>query len=245
MKKLSIALFAFCLTFAFGQKVSDYKYISVPDKLSGFQKESYGIDQSFIKALKIKKYVVIKGGREDWPAEIKNESCRVLAADVIDDSNFLRNRVLIEFKDCNNKVVLATKGSSNIKDYKEGFQDALNKALPIVPVSNPIIDQPRLQENNNQKENKKSSSITENKTGKYTNGKLSLQKIQIDDNQFILADSNSSVPYATFKMTSKRDVFKVKLADGNYTIGYFENENIVIDIPQSNGDYYKEVFSGK
>lgn len=245
MKKLSIALFSFCLTFSFGQKVSDYKYISVPNKLSGFQKESYDVDQSFIKALKSKKYVVIKGGREDWPAEIKNESCSVLAADVIDDSNFLKNRVLIEFKDCNNKVVLATKGSSNIKDYKEGFQDALSRALPSIPVSNPITHQPTLQENTNQKENENTSSITENKAGKYTNGKLTLQKIQIDANQFILADSNSSVPYATFKITSKKDVFKVKLADGNYTIGYFENQNIVIDIPQANGDYYKEVFSGK
>jgi len=53
------------------------------------------------------------------------------------------------------------------------------------------------------------------------------------------------VPFAVFKNSSKKDVFIVKLADGNSTVGYFENGSIVIDIPQSDGRYTKEVFTGK
>jgi hypothetical protein len=60
-----------------------------------------------------------------------------------------------------------------------------------------------------------------------------------------LAKSGSSVPFATFKSTSKDAVFLVKLADGNTTIGYFENGSIVIDMPQADGKFSKEVFAVK
>jgi hypothetical protein len=43
-------------------------------------------------------------------------------ADIINDSGFLRNKVLVQFKDCNDKVVSSAKGASNIKEYKEGYQ---------------------------------------------------------------------------------------------------------------------------
>ena len=79
-----------------------------------------------------------------------------------------------------------------------------------------------------------------------TNGLPELSNnTQIDSNQFILAKSGSSVPFAVFKATSKNSVFIVKLADGNTTIGYFENGNIVVDIPQTDGRYSKEVFTAK
>ncbi|MDN5396397.1 MAG: hypothetical protein L0G05_07715, partial [Chryseobacterium sp.] len=162
-----------------------------------------------------------------------------------------KNKVLIEVKDCNEKVLFSSKGSSSIKEYKEGFQDALKQAVVAVPVSYPVetVQTVKKESVSNQSVNKtdepSSSSVSESKSGKYTNGKLNLQKIQVDPNQFILADSGSSVPFAVFKTSSKKEVFRVKLADGTYTIGYFENGNIVIDIPQSNGEFAKEVFSSK
>jgi hypothetical protein len=82
-------------------------------------------------------------------------------------------------------------------------------------------------------------------TGNYSNGKVDVQKIQIDANQFILAKSGSSVPFAIFKTTSKKDVFLVKLSDNTTTIGYFENGNIVIDIQQADGRSSKEIFTQK
>lgn len=247
MKKLIIILFCFCLTLVFGQKISDYKYISIPGKFKDFEEESYGLDGALVKALQSRKYIVIQGDKEQWPSDIKGKSCNVIIANLKNDSNFLRNKLLLEFKDCNDKVVFTTKGGSNIKEYKEGFQDALKQALVSVPASNPTEIQAVANNSTEQpkNENVASSPVAENKTGKYTNGKMSLQKIQIDANQFILADPNSSVPYATFKFTSKKDVFRVKMADGSFTIGYMENGDIVIDIPQTNGEYSKEIFSGK
>ncbi|WP_185148731.1 hypothetical protein [Chryseobacterium mulctrae] len=58
-----------------------------------------------------------------------------------------------------------------------------------------------------------------------------------------MVDGNSSVPFATFKETTKKDVFRVKLGSGESTTGYYENGNLVIEIPKGNDEYSKEVFS--
>lgn len=250
MKKISVLASFFLVTALFGQKVSDYKYISVPEKFKDFDKEPYGLEALLVKGLTNKKYTVVNG-LVDWPSEAKDNPCSVLYANVLDNSSFLKNKVLIEVKDCNEKVLFSSKGSSSIKEYKEGFQDALKQAVVAVPVSYPVetVQTVKKESVSNQSVNKTdeplSSSVSESNSGKYTNGKLNLQKIQVDPNQFILADSGSSVPFAVFKTSSKKEVFRVKLADGTYTIGYFENGNIVIDIPQSNGEFAKEVFSSK
>lgn len=242
MKKISLLVSVFLVTAVFGQKVSDYKYISIPGKFKDFEKESYGLDTALINALKGKKYVVIQGDKEQWPSEIKGKSCNAVIANLINDSNFLRNRVKLEFKDCNDKIIFTSKGSSNIKEFEEGFHDALKQALINIPASMPTDNKP---EPKNTGEVKESTPIAENKVKKYVNGKMSLQKIQIDTNQFILVDAAGTAPYATFGLTSKKDVFRVKLADGKFTIGYIENGDIVIDIPQADGSYSKEIFSGK
>ncbi|KFF08182.1 hypothetical protein [Chryseobacterium luteum] len=249
MKKISVFTFMLAVTAVFGQKVSDYKYISIPQTLKDFEKESYGLDNSLAKALKSKGYTVIQEGKDQWPLEIEKNSCSFAMGNILNKSGFLRNKVELEFKDCKGNVVFSSKGSSNIKEYEEGYQDALRLSLVSLPASKPVenlqitkAESPNIQPVKNNNESS-SEPITENKSGKYTNGKINLQKIQVDTNQFILADSGSSVPFAVFKTSSKKDVFRVKLSDGSYTIGYFENGNIVIDIPQSNGEFTKEVFS--
>jgi hypothetical protein len=251
MKKLSTIIAALCITFSYAQKVSDYKYIALPEKFSGFKNEQYKMDVLLSKTLKQKQYVVVSGNRSMWNVEANSNPCSVLNADVINDSGFLRNKVVLEFKDCNGKVVGSQKGSTPIKEYEAGFQDALKQALVAVPVSFPknIETSVAVQEIQTSEPAKEVSvQKVENSTtqsGKYTNGKVSLQKVQIDDSQFILVESNSSVPFATFKSTSKKDTFKVKLNSGESTIGYYENGNIVIEMPKGNDDYSKEVFTLK
>ncbi|MFP3835414.1 hypothetical protein [Chryseobacterium sp. SIMBA_028] len=254
MKKISILLLALCSTAIFGQSVSDYKYISVPGKFQTFKNNSYGLEAYLSKALKNKSYVVLPASVDQWPSEAKDNSCNVVTADVLNDKSLFTNKVILQFKDCNNKVILESKGRSDIKEFEEGFPDALKQALVKVGASSPKAMLPAQTQSSNitntvqtsSSETVAPSSVSSTATaGNYSNGKIDLQKIQIDANQFILAKSGSSVPFAVFKTTSKKDVFIVKLADGNTTVGYFENGNIVIDIPQADGRYSKEVFAGK
>lgn len=235
MKKLSMLMLAICSTAVFGQKVSDYKYISVPDRFTTF-KGDYGLEDVLTKALKSKKYAVLPTSKDQWPWEAKDNHCNVLNANVVSVKSFFTNKLVLEFKDCNNKTVLESKGSSDIKEFEEGLADALKVALKNVGVSNPV-----------QNSVSQTPSVTSNEGANYSNGKIDVQKIQIDANQFILAKSGSSVPFAIFKTTSKKEVFMVKLSDNTSTMttGYFENGNIVIDIPQADGTYSKEVFTQK
>lgn len=242
---------AICSTVAFAQKVSDYKYVMIPEKFQTF-KNSYGLEAHLAKALQGKKYEVLPEGMDRWPAEARNNSCNVVNAEVINDKSLFTNKVILQFKDCNKKVIFESKGRSDIKEFEEGFADALKQALTQVGVSNPVAMLPaRTSEvaQNVQTTVSEPETTTVTTTApaanNYSNGKEALQKIQVDANQFILAKSGSSVPFAVFKTTSKKDVFIVKLADGNTTIGYFEKGNIVIDIPQADGRYAKEVFAGK
>lgn len=249
MKKLSILILTICSIISFGQKVSDYKYVSIPEKFKDF-KEDFGLKNFITKELKAKKYIIIPDDKETWPMDAKENVCSVIHAEVLDTSGFLRNKVLLQFKDCKDKVIVESKGSSNIKEFDEGFQDALKQALIVVQVSNPvaIVAQNEVVASaNNNDVSSTPSQTTENTNAasKYSNGKLDLQKVQIDNNHFILVKPNSSVPFATFKATTKKDVFRVKLENGDLTIGYFENGNIVIEIPQANGEYAKDVFAGK
>ena len=240
---------AICSTVAFAQKVSDYKYIFIPEKFQTFKKSSFGLEESLAKALKGKKYEVLAESVDKWPSDAKNNSCNVLNAEVLNDKNLFTNKVILQFKDCNKKVVFESKGSSDIKEFEEGFADALKQALTKVGFSNPVAMLPAqntaVNENAQTTVSEVSTSSATPSANQYSNGKMELQKIQIDANQFILANSGSSVPFAVFKTTSKKDVFIVKLADGNTTIGYFEKGNIVLDIPQADGRYSKEIFAGK
>ncbi|WP_347218763.1 hypothetical protein [Chryseobacterium sp.] len=254
MKKLSIFMLAICSTAIFGQKVSDFKYVSIPENFITFKGESYGLEAVLAKALKNKKYVVLPTNRSQWPEEAL-ELCNVVNADVLSVKSLLTNKLVLEFRDCSNKVILESKGNSYIKEYEPGLADALKMALGNVGVSNPVGTLPTTGAQQTSIPAATSTNTVQNSVmektsaaptaGNYSNGKVAVQKIEIDANQFILAKSGSSVPFAIFKTTSKKDVFIVKLADNNMTIGYFENGNIVIDIPQADGKYNKEIFSVK
>lgn len=219
----------------------------IPSEFADFKgSKSFGLTAIIEKSLKSKKYVVLSESKSDWPSEALQNPCGILNADLSDDSNMFKNRVILNFKDCNNKVLLSQKANSSIKDFESGFQEAVKNALVSVSVSNPNLQklaETKPVETKPQEEIKTVESKTETTSAqKFTNGKLNLQKIQIDNSQFILVDGNSSVPFATFKSTTKADVFRVKLSSGESTIGYYENGNIVIELPKTNGEYSKEIY---
>jgi len=245
MKKTAIFILTISSLMAFAQKVSDYKYIMLSTKFETF-KEDFGLGELLTKTLRSKNYIVVPSDKLQWPSEAKDNPCSVLMADIVNDSGFLRNKVSVKFKDCNDKEIQSIKGSSSIKEYKEGYQDALKQTFTLISPANPAV-QPVVQEKvvTTQPVTNASVSSVDNTAVKFSNGKMDVQKIQIDASQFILVNANSSSPFATFKNTTKNDVFRVKLQNGDATLGYFENGNIVIEIPQSNGEYAKEVFSKK
>jgi len=251
MKRISILFSIFLLISAKAQIVSDYRYVVIPDELANFKNsKSYGLDMILKNSLKAKKYQVLPDSKTNWPNDALMNPCKILTAEMLDDKSMFRNKVILQFKDCSNKVILSEKGSSTIKEFEPGYQDALKQTLVKILVSNPKVTVEQVVESKSPEVAKVSSESNSKETStqvstalRYANGKTTLQKIKIDDTQFILVDGNSSVPFATFKSTAKKDVYRVKLGSGESTIGYYENGNIVIEMPKSNGEFTNEIFT--
>jgi len=251
MKNISIFLFVFLTSIIKSQIVSDYKYVVIPQEFGDFKENrTYGLNTFLERSLKSKKYIVLSETKSQWPQDALLNPCKIVNADILDDKSMFRNKIILQFKDCSNKVVFQEKGSSTIKEFEQGYQDALRLTLIKIPISNPSPETEKLAESKSQETAKTVEQSTAKEVStqgsaalKYSNGKTTLQKIKIDDTQFILVAGNSSVPFATFKSTAKKDVFRVKLSSGESTIGYYENGNIVIEMPKSNGEFSNEIFT--
>ena len=250
MKKLTLLVSFLLITIIKSQTISDYKYILIPSEFADFtDSRSFGLDKILENSLREKKYIILSETKSNWPAEALSNPCAVINAAVLNDKSMFRNKIILQFTDCNNQVLVTKKGSSIIKEFEPGFQDALKKALLDVPFSNQKLKLENIAQTE-QKMTAEDKTSTPNDVvsapvqtvQKYSNGKLNLQKIVIDETQFMLIDGNSSVPFATFKSTAKKDVYRVKLRSGEATIGYYENGNIIIEMPKTNGEFANEVF---
>lgn len=245
---LSIILFAIIKS----QTIADYKYVMVPSEFADFKENrSYGLNVMLERSLRGKKYTVLSETKTNWPSDALTDPCKVLTAEVLNDKSMFRNKVILQFKNCNNNVILEQKGLSMIKEFETGFQDALKQALVKIPVSNPVATTETLSESKPQEVAKAPQETVKEMVSKvesaqkYKNRNQMYQKIQIANDQFILVDGNSSVPFATFRSTAKKDVYRVKLGSGESTIGYYENGNLVIEMPRSNGEFSNEIFSAE
>ena len=268
MKKI-IQIFATVIaTILYGQNISDYQYIHVPETFNDVKANKYGLKDLLQANLKQKNYTILSKSKENWPSELLQNPCRVLTAEVTDTSNMFKNRLKIDFKDCKNNTISSLEGKSSVKEFEPGMRDALANAVKNIPVSNPIeqiaiVEKQEPVKNNPPIETQKQDlpvSTTKTaavspapKTEKaelqkaevYGNGTFTLNKIFLTNGEFILANPNNSVPYAMFKPSTKIDVYHVKLSDGIATLGYLENGKIVVETPNSDGSFMKVVFERK
>lgn len=234
----------FTVTFGFAlqaQNAAEYQYIIIKDQFTKFKKNKYGLDIELQKFLTQKKYTVIPAELAKDSDIVKNSPCRALIADVIDDSSMLKNRVILELKDCNGNIVFSQKGASSIKDYREGFADALRQSIITLPVSNPST----LGNNPENSWITATVSSSEKNQNTYVNHGKNWQRISVNGKIFILSDGKSKTPFATFYITSKPNVFLVQLQSGEKTIGYEEQNTLFVDIPDRLGNFQTEIFLSK
>jgi hypothetical protein len=251
-KSLAFIFSLFTVIAIFSQNISDYEYVYVPKKFKNYKENEYNLNTLLKNALSQKNYKVVQEEPLNWPLELRNNPCSVLNAELLNTSSMFKNKVNLQFTDCKEKIVLESKASSDYKEFDLGYQDALKTSLIKVPASSPKTfdvketiqpEEPRIIDK--QVAQPVATTETVAKTESYTNGKISLQKVQISKDQFILVSSSSSVPFATFKNTTKSDVYRVTLENGTSTLGYTENGNLVIEIPTNDGGFKKEVFTAK
>ena len=266
MKKILQLSSLLFITFYFAQQVSDYQYIYVPEKFSDKGVNKYGLNELLQLKLKQKKYTVLPENRENWPPELAQNPCEMLTANLSDTSNMFKNRLILEFKDCQNKSLLILEGKSSIKEFEPGMRAALEDAGKNLPMSMPVERQfaviPRENNNNTEPVKKevvvviekstaqvvpapKTQATADQKAEVYSNGSVTFNRIFLANGEFILVNPNNSVPYATFKPSTKTEVYRVQLSDGTATLGYLEKGNIIVELANSDGSFRKQVFNKK
>lgn len=266
MKKILQISALLLITFFYGQQVSDYQYIYIPEKFNDQDVNKYGLNDLLQLKLKQKKFTVITESKENWPAELLQNPCQILTADLLNTSNMFKNKLKVEFKNCDNKTIGSVDGISSIKEFEPGMREALEVAAKKIQASAPVEKLMTLkkEETPNQVEIVKKDSPVVAETKKvqivpapktevpasqkaevYSNGSLTLTKIFLTNGEFILVNPNNSVPYATFKPSTKKEVYRVKLDDGTSTLGYLEDGKIVVELADSDGSFRKEIFERK
>ena len=264
MKKILQISTLLLITFFYGQQVSDYQYIYIPEKFNDQEVNKYGLNDLLQLKLKQKKFTIITESKEKWPTELLQNPCQILTADLVNTSNMFKNKLKVEFKNCDNKTIGSMDGISSIKEFEPGMREALEVAAKKIPMSAPVEQSMALKkvESINQvgtvkqdlpvdAEAKKrqvvptplTEATASQKAEVYSNGLLTLNRIFLANGAFILVNPNNSIPYATFKPSTKKEVYRVQLSDGSSTLGYLEDGNIIVELANSDGSFRKEIFT--
>lgn len=254
MKNLLNVSFLLLFALFYGQNVSDYQYIYIPKEFADEKANKYGLNDLLQLKLKQKKFNIVTESKEKWPQDLAQDACKILTAELSDTSNMFRNRITIDFKDCQNKTIASIEGKSLIKEFETGMKDALEDAAKKITLSNPvqkpavkketkITPEPiQTQAADSDETNKKTKTTSADKAAVYSNGALNLNKILLSHGEFILVNPNNSVPYAIFKPSTKKDTYRVQLSDGTSTLGYLEEGKIIIERTNTDGSLRSEIF---
>lgn len=134
MKRICFVLIGFIFSFpVIGQDLNSYQYVVVPNKFE-FTKEA-----NMYQVNSLTEFLFLKYGFEaymegdNFSEEIKEAGCKVLYADVEENSGLFVTRLNVILKDCNNnKIFVSEEGTSRSKDYKEAYHEALRQAFKSI-----------------------------------------------------------------------------------------------------------------
>ena len=132
MKNIILVLFlTMSNIFVFGQekKVNNYKFIVVPDQFVFLKQKDEYKTSSLTKFLLKKNGFTVVLNSEQYPKDLIDNPCSGLKALVLDKSSMFKLKVIIELRDCSNRLLYTSdEGVSKLKEYKKGFQEAIRNA---------------------------------------------------------------------------------------------------------------------
>jgi hypothetical protein len=117
--------------FVFGQekKVNNYKFIVVPEQFNFLKQKDEYKTSSLTKFLLKKNGFTVVLNSEQYPKDLRDNPCNGLKAFVLDKSSMFKVKVIIELRDCSNKILYTSdEGVSKLKEFKKGFQEAIRNA---------------------------------------------------------------------------------------------------------------------
>lgn len=245
MKNLIAALLLCSLSTINAQETSDYKFINIPEKFSGFNQDQYQLNNRLKFLLTQKKYEVLATDKSTWPKEVIENPCLVLDADVKKVKSFLNNKLEVSFSDCAQKNIENFEGTSKIKEFDKGYQEALKLALNKLKVQDAKIPMTKLEKAKDETNIEYIPDPINVELAKFntlTDGTRNYQKIELQNGGFMLMSENGNQVIAKFEPTSKSGVYRVVVTnnDTNYSsIGYSNENSFSYEVFENNA--WKEV----
>lgn len=112
------------------ESINNYKYVVIPTKYDFLKSEDQYQVNSLTKFLFNKYGFTAFMDNEQFPEDLNNNRCLALYADVVEHNAFMKTKLQIDLKDCNNKVIQSSKiGESREKEYAKVFNLALRDAF--------------------------------------------------------------------------------------------------------------------
>jgi len=131
MKKYVLLLLLFISFSGYAQQtINNYKYVLVPERF-GFLKENdqYGLNSLTKMFLEEKGFTVYLDNAE-LPAEIANNKCNALNAEVLEKNSMFSTNLTLLLKDCKGNIVFkSAEGKSREKEYRAAYNLALREAF--------------------------------------------------------------------------------------------------------------------
>lgn len=231
MKKLILVFVVFVSLFSFSQE--KYEYVIVPMKFEFLDKNEYNLNaltKSFFETEGFKVYY----DTDELPRDLANNRCKSLFVNAIETNTMFSTNIVIEIKDCQNKLLLeSVKASSREKSlkiaYNEVFRFALNSLKGKLNFKNEFAENKVFETTdttNNQVEVKQEVTTTNSNFGIDPNQ----LKPVLTKTGFNLINYNNDI-IIVIKKTSIKDVFIAE--SGSYKNGV---------LLKRNGDWHLEYY---
>ena len=124
-----VSALALLISFCGNAQLNEYKYVIVPTKLEGFNKENQHNTSTLLKHLFAKaNYNVMY--ENALTEDLKTNGCLGLKANLEDNSSLFVTKVNIVVENCNGQKVFTSKeGKSKKKEFKAAYSEAIRKAF--------------------------------------------------------------------------------------------------------------------
>lgn len=122
---------------ASAQDLNKFKYVIIPEKFDFAKEENQYQINSLTKFLFEKEGFETLMKKENRPADLQEDNCLGLNANVENNSGLFVTRLVLTLEDCLGNIVFTSKeGSSREKDYKRAWHEALREAFASVKALN-------------------------------------------------------------------------------------------------------------
>lgn len=143
---LTILFFLIQISWGQSENKSSYEYAIVPMQFD-FQDEPNKYQLNILARVLLKdKGFKVYMDKEERPLNLSGRSCEPLFLEVEDTSGFLNISVIARLLDCNGQIVFESEDvKSKLKTYKEGYQEALKKAISTLEYKSEASNSNRLE----------------------------------------------------------------------------------------------------